>query len=155
VEDETAGDSFGDKEGRAGCDEALDALRGENEEDSQARPAAADPSDDTMAVKMLQFLDKAVSSKAFPEGIEDYVKKHRHDVAEEDYWRVELTKQVDNVLFGLTKQLTELKKSMDRPKQQKAVSVLGRMDSDDIHTPPVLDNSLSLAFAPSLAQVLA
>jgi len=84
-----------------------------------------------MVYKMNQYLEKAISAKVFPEGVEDYVRKHRNDIAEEYHWRVGLTKQVDNVLFGLTKQIGEVRKQMEPQQQRKVVALRRGGDADE------------------------
>ena len=56
-------------------------------------------------IKVQQFIEKAISSKVFPDGVEEYVRKHRHDVAEEYQWKVGVTKQIDRASFAVIKQV--------------------------------------------------
>ena len=62
---------------------------------------------------MQQFIEKAISSKVFPDGVEEYVRKHRHDVAEEYQWKVGVTKQIDRASFAVIKQVNDLRRVCD------------------------------------------
>ena len=98
--------------GKRGWTRHLDAAadddeeEGEEEEEEEEVEAAVTRAEE--AGKVQEFIEKAISAKVFPEGVEEYVRRHRHDIAEEHQWRVGLTKQVSAVLLGVTKQASEL-----------------------------------------------
>lgn len=72
-----------------------------------------------VASKTQNFIERAVSANVFPEGVADYVRNHRHDIAEESQWRVGLNKQIDGVLFGMSRQMLEIKSAVETVQSER------------------------------------